>query len=124
MNSEFTNKILTELKQSNSSFKVVGQLSGMNYIELNVISTCGSPIILDTEIRDLKVRCQSLISGSKFVEGNYRIDNCHKETIHQHFKPSEQKSELSNCILLSDVLQIVLGSEFEEINKKLSKKDE
>jgi len=105
-------KLIDELKEEfekeQTSIKARGEISGVNWAEVSITNTVGSPIELGNPINKIKFSFQTLVSGAAFVKGDYRMDNHHNSNLHQH---SGSSFAFIDVETLSGVLLHVLGSD-------------
>ena len=113
----FTHDLAKELEKNQTTVKVKSLISGNGWGELNITSLNGSPILLNSQISDLKIRFQPLISGAGgFNHTHFRIDNNAQEPIHVHSPGSKSPLDVN---YLSQVLLMITGSEFKILEEKL-----
>ena len=116
-------KLKRELIKGTTFVDIRALISRTNWINLSVTSLCGSPLTLNLIDKDFKLRFQTLTSGiNGFQEGNFRIDNHYKKPIHTHFQIPEENLKFENNlspIILGNILQMILGSEYKEIEESL-----
>ena len=119
------NRLKTALNNGATSINIQTPISGTLFVDLSIISLCGSPFNLNMSDKDFKIRFQTLISGTQgFEEGNYRIDSHSLKPIHSHFIYEEDGLDYENSltpITLGSVLKMILGSEYKEIEERIDK---
>ena len=113
---KFIEKLKGALERKEHSFKIRGEISGTDWVELSVTSLRGDPLHLGLSMDDVKFRFQTLTSGATtFTTRPYRLDNSHGLPIHQHF--SGAVSSL-NFPTVGGALVHVLGSDFDYLVDK------
>ena len=116
----FVFELADELEKKQTVIRVKSLISGNGWGELNITSLNGSPIFLNSQIQDLKIRFQPLISGvGGFNKTHFRIDNNTQEPIHIHSLGSKYPLDVNS---LSQVLMMITGSEFKILQEKLNQK--
>lgn len=114
----FVHDLAKELEKNLTVIRVKSLISGNGWGELNITSLNGSPILLNSQIQDLKIRFQPLISGTNgFDHTHFRIDSNTQEPIHVHSSGSKHPLEVN---FLSQVLLMITGSEFKILQEKLN----
>lgn len=95
-------KIKEFLGRGDSRMKVRGEVSGLNHAEVRATNIRGEPLTWETPVSDLRISIQTLISGSPFYPGKYRIDNSHG-SLHEHSEalvfPIESGLTLSGALV-------------------------
>jgi hypothetical protein len=104
----FTDRLKEELERGPGSLSIRDSLSGANWAELNVTSLNGSSINLESEMKDLKIRYQPLISGATcFSSIPSRIDSHTDKPLHEHLSGATAFLNISN---FGGFLVKILGS--------------
>jgi hypothetical protein len=114
----FIDNLKKQLKENKRKILVKAPLSLLpesNWGYLSVTSLNGIPVMLGTPVEDLKIRFQPFMSGAGFCTAlPYRMDNHSNKPLHTHFDGFESFVDVPT---LSDALLMVLGSEFQELEK-------
>ena len=102
----FVERLKEELAREPKEIRIKDQISGLTYAELAVSSIDGGSLHPGKPISAVKLRFQTLISGAVFVQGNYRLDNCHGSP-HSHFQDAVASVPIST---LNDACLMMCGS--------------
>ena len=102
----FVKKLKEEMAQEPREIHITEQVSGMTYAALTITSLDGGSLHPAKPISALKLRFQTLLSGARFVEGPYRLDNCHGQ-LHSHFQGSVAPVPI---VTLNDACLMMCGS--------------
>lgn len=52
------------LERKESKIKVKGEISGINWVEINMTNFTGEPVTLGTSVTDMSIRIQTLTFGA------------------------------------------------------------
>ena len=92
-----------------SKIEIKDQISGLNHVYINIIDYKGQSISLGKIPESVKIRVQPLGSDvNGFFEQDGRVDNCHRNVLHQH---SEGSVYPVNTNTLSGALSMILGNQ-------------